>query len=205
MSKQRRRSGAGGRTIDPGEAELWSRATRSLDPLKAKPRVVPSVAAAPPERRATGPAKAHPRPAAASKEPEAAAPAARPAPSAPLADIDRRKLRRIATGRIEIDARIDLHGSRQRDARARLRAFLLDARARGCRTVLVITGKGGDEAPDRLGALMGEAQRGVLRRNVPRWLEEPDLRAVVLGYTEAAVRHGGAGALYVELRKMARE
>jgi len=33
------------------------------------------------------------------------------------------------------------------------------------------------------------------------WLEEPDLRAVVLSYTQAATRHGGAGALYVQLRK----
>jgi DNA-nicking Smr family endonuclease len=45
----------------------------------------------------------------------------------------------------------------------------------------------------------------VLRRSVPLWLSEPDLRAVVLGYTEAATRHGGAGALYVQLRKAARD
>jgi DNA-nicking Smr family endonuclease len=38
---------------------------------------------------------------------------------------------------------------------------------------------------------------------VPRWLEEPDLRAVVLSYTQAGPRHGGAGALYVRLRKSA--
>ena len=125
---------------------------------------------------------------------------ARPAP--PLADFDRRKARQIASGKIEIDARIDLHGMRQRDARARLRAFLLDAHAAGHKTVLVITGKGGGERPaDYLGALLGEQQRGVLKRSVPRWLEEPDLRAVVLSYTQAGPRHGGDGALYVQLRK----
>ena len=48
---------------------------------------------------------------------------------------------------------------------------------------------------------MGERQRGVLKRSVPAWLAEPDLRAVVLSYTQATPRHGGAGALYVQLRK----
>ena len=100
--------------------------------------------------------------------------------------------------------RLDLHGLRQRDAHARLRAFLLEAHADGLRTVLVITGKGGEEQPDRLGDLAGERQRGVLRRNVPHWLEEPELRAIVLSFTLAGVRHGGAGALYVQLRKGSR-
>ena len=57
------------------------------------------------------------------------------------------------------------------------------------------------EPTDAFGALLGESQRGVIRRGVPHWLEEPDLRAVVLSYTEASPRHGGTGALYVQLRK----
>src|SRR5262249_52548387 len=121
---------------------------------------------------------------------------ARPA-APPLADLERRKVRQIASGKTAIDARIDLHGARQGDARSRLRGFLFDAHARGCGTVPVITGKGGSGETDRLAPLMGEAQRGVLRRSVPVWLAEPDLRAIVLGYTEAGTRHGGAGALYV--------
>jgi DNA-nicking Smr family endonuclease len=45
------------------------------------------------------------------------------------------------------------------------------------------------------------AARGVLLRGVPLWLEQPELRAVVLSYTTAGTRHGGDGALYVQLRK----
>ena len=108
---------------------------------------------------------------------------------------------KIATGKVEVEARIDLHGLRQRDAHLRLRAFLIEAHARGHKTVLVITGKGGEEPADRYGELAGERQRGVLRRNVPQWLGEPELRAIVLSFTQAGVRHGGAGALYVQLRK----
>ena len=70
--------------------------------------------------------------------------------------------------------------------------------------MLVITGKGGEEQRRSARRLAGERQRGVLRRNVPHWLEEPELRPIVLSFTQAGVRHGGAGALYVQLRKGSR-
>jgi DNA-nicking Smr family endonuclease len=107
---------------------------------------------------------------------------------------------------VAIDARLDLHGMRQRDARVELHAFLRAAQARALKTVLVITGKGDTAAePDHLAAAFGKPQRGVLRRSVPQWLEEPDLRSVVLSYTSAGTRHGGDGALYVQLRKSVRK
>jgi DNA-nicking Smr family endonuclease len=206
MSKAGQKSGGGGRAISDDEAELWRQLTRGLDPLKAKPRIGsvatgdgdPANAA---EKRAAAPAKAESQPRSAATPPAPAIPKPARKPP-PLADFNRRKVRQIASGKVEVDARIDLHGSRQRDAHARLRAFLLAAHAEGHRTVLVITGKGGEAEPaDGLGSLMGERQRGVLRRSVPHWLEEPDLRAIVLSYTQAGIRHGGAGALYVQLRK----
>ena len=111
-------------------------------------------------------------------------------------------MRQVASGRTGIDARVDLHGMRQRDARGELRAFLFAAQARGARTVLVITGKGGPPSDhDNLAAALGKPQRGVLRRSVPQWLEEPEMRTVVLSFTTASTRHGGEGALYVQLRK----
>jgi DNA-nicking Smr family endonuclease len=205
MSRTGRKPGGGGRSITADEARLWQHATRSLAPVKAKARVVTTPAASEPmpaTTQASQPAAASRKAPAASREPSAVAPAkARSRQPVPLAEFDRRKVRRIASGKIEVEARIDLHGSRQRDARARLRSFLLAAHAKGHKTVLVITGKGGEEPADALGSLMGERQRGVIRRSVPHWLEEPDLRAVVLSYTQASPRHGGAGALYVQLRK----
>jgi DNA-nicking Smr family endonuclease len=198
MSGSGSKPGGGRRSVTADEAELWERATRSLDPIKAKPRVASA------DRLSEPPTKAAPPPSRASAAPASAKrPASAPAPRspAPLADFERRKARQIASGKIEVEARIDLHGLRQRDAHARLRAFLLEAHADGLKTVLVITGKGGEEPADRLGDLAGERQRGVLRRNVPHWLGEPELRAIVLSFTQASVRHGGAGALYVQLRK----
>jgi DNA-nicking Smr family endonuclease len=59
------------------------------------------------------------------------------------------------------------------------------------KVVLVITGKGGSD---------GEG-RGVLKRQVPMWLEGPELRSLVIGYDNAGIGHGGAGALYVRVRR----
>jgi DNA-nicking Smr family endonuclease len=101
---------------------------------------------------------------------------------------------------MQIEAKLDLHGLRQAEAHRRLRSFLLSAHARGVRMVLVITGKGsGTVDPAGLGT--EGVGRGIIRRNVPLWLGEPDLRAIVIGTAPAHARHGGDGALYVHLRK----
>lgn len=211
MSKAGHKSGRGGRTVTADEARLWQLATRTLAPVKAKPRItagaVDAVATPPPPKAVEPPPPPPPRPSGKARATSKPAPPARPRPPppGPLADFDRRKARQIASGKTEVDARIDLHGLTQHDARGALRGFLFAAFAKGHKTVLVITGKGArGESADGLGALLGERQRGVIKRNVPHWLEEPDLRAVVLSFTQAGVRHGGSGALYVRLRKSSR-
>lgn len=122
----------------------------------------------------------------------------------PIADFDPKAARKLRSGRSRIEARIDLHGMRQNEAHSALRAFLWSAHRRGAKWVLVITGKGArsrgkpEHAEDVLFGMRSE--RGVLRQNVPRWLSEPDLRAIVVSFQTAAFQHGGEGALYVELR-----
>jgi DNA-nicking Smr family endonuclease len=116
--------------------------------------------------------------------------------------IEPRKAKRVATGRDEIEARIDLHGMRQSEAHGALRGFLMRAHQNGLRMVLVITGKGRADDHDRHAPfdMFQDRDRGVLRRNVPRWLAEPELRAIVVGHTSAHIKHGGDGAFYVQLR-----
>jgi DNA-nicking Smr family endonuclease len=116
-----------------------------------------------------------------------------------LAAFDRKAARRLRQGQIEIEARIDLHGLRQHEAHGALRRFLLSCFARGFRWVLVITGKGGPQRP-RDDDGWSAPERGVLRKSVPQWLAEPELRSVVVSFTPAAIPHGGEGALYVQLR-----
>jgi DNA-nicking Smr family endonuclease len=198
-----RKSGGGGRQMTEEETELWRHATRTLAPIKAKGRAPDLPApAGEPARKAGAPAPRTFKPAAGGKPVPPKAPAAMPRP---LVEFDRRKARQISSGKVVIDARLDLHGLFQRDARARLRAFLFDAVAKGHRTVLVITGKGGPaQSADPRSDQPDAPPRGVLRRAVPLWLEEPDLREVVSSFTVAGIRHGGNGALYVQLRKPVR-
>jgi DNA-nicking Smr family endonuclease len=189
MSTGRSKIGRGKRTVSAEEAAMWTAATRALAPVKAKPRVSGAPATGRVPSRAPGPA-------ALQVSPE------RALPCAPLAAFDRRQARLIASGRLAIGARLDLHGCYEREAREHLGAFLHAAQAQGHTMVLVITGKGGPASgsPD---PESGSA-RGVLRRNVPRWLTDPDFRTLVVSFTEAGPRHGGAGAFYVRLRRAAR-
>ena len=76
----------------------------------------------------------------------------------------------------------------------------MGCQAKGHRMVLVITGKGAKAARSDDWPTDG-SRGGVLRRNVPLWLDDPELRAIVVSYAAAGVRHGGEGALYIRLRK----
>ena len=156
----------------------------------------------PPKTSATLKSSATPAP---SKRPRVLPPSYTPPQSRPngtrrdLELLEARVRRRLNRGQAEPDARIDLHGMRQAAAHEALRSFVLAARARGHRLVLVVTGKGEPVGtPARLAANEG---RGVIRRAVPRWLALPDMAPHVVGFEPAARRHGGEGALYVRLRR----
>jgi DNA-nicking Smr family endonuclease len=112
--------------------------------------------------------------------------------------MDRKTHREMTRGKLEPEARIDLHGMTLAQAHPQLVNFLLGAQDRGSRLVLVITGKGKrglDEGPI-------PQRQGVLRHQVPQWLRLPPLGAVVMQVTEAHLKHGGSGAYYVYLRRM---
>jgi DNA-nicking Smr family endonuclease len=172
------------RRLSDEDQALWHSVTRSIVPLKRRrKRHEPS----------EGLVAKHSKPASPSSLRAHAAPA-RPTAKAPppLMPIDRKLKQRLARGQVEIDARLDLHGRTLSEAHVALLRFLHRAQSEGARVVLVITGKGAADA---------DRGRGVLRRQVPLWLALPELRGHVLGVEEAHVAHGGAGALYVRLRR----
>lgn len=105
--------------------------------------------------------------------------------------LDRRTATRLRRGQVPIDSRLDLHGLTQKEAHAALIRTLTGAQARGERCVLVITGKG-----------LSKEGGGILKTMLPRWLGEPTIRPMVLGKEVARPQHGGAGALYVLLRRL---
>lgn len=110
----------------------------------------------------------------------------------PLAQMERRLRQRVTRGRVPVDGVIDLHGMRQDEAHRALLNFIHRKHHEGASVVIVITGKG-DPA--------SASGRGVLKRMVPHWLADPGLRPCVIGYEDAAQQHGGAGALYVRIRR----
>ncbi len=204
------------RSLSGEDAYLWGEIARLITPLraKAKPRAKPGdgpAPAAPPPKAVAKPAHKIPAAKPAVKPPAkrvvlkpspppapVAAPLAAPPPLAP--GLERRVRLAFRRGALQVDARIDLHGMYQAQAHGALTGFLMRARAAGHTHVLVVTGKGG---MGRGGMDFDDAfsERGVLRRSVPHWLRAPELRGIVLGFEEAARHHGGAGALYVRLRR----
>lgn len=106
---------------------------------------------------------------------------------------------RLKRGSLEPDARIDLHGMTQTAAHRTLLTWLRTAYHRGHRLVLVITGKGNPKNEDD--AIWLKSDHGILKQMVPRWLNEPELAALIAYISTAHAKHGGEGALYVYLRK----
>jgi DNA-nicking Smr family endonuclease len=224
MSRDRKKTPKSDRA--GGSGSLWQQVAATVAPLKRKkdrvsesesaerareaaragraaktplPKPAPKVSGPGPIQHPVPSRPAGPHPAVSARQ--AALGPTKPQPT----DLQRTASRRLRSGRIEIEARLDLHGLRQHEAHAALRSFILRAQHRGQRWVLIITGKGGrthqidDDAygygRDRL------EEPGVLRRNLPRWLAEPDLRPLVVGFETAAPRHGGEGAFYIHLRR----
>lgn len=178
-----------GKFLSEGEIALWRQVARTVKPLPGKPALEPE-----PEPAIPPPVIAlnvQPEPV---FKPVRTRPAA-PPPPPPLVPLERRLRTQLRRGQQGVEASIDLHGMRQDEAHSVLRGFIRREQGRGSKLVLVVTGKGG--AGD---ALFGEG-RGILRRTVPHWLGLPDLRPLVLGFEEAEQRHGGAGALYIRLRR----
>lgn len=150
---------------------------------------------------------ARPEPPQGDPAPEAIAPAplpkaAPPAPQRAVAPeirigeqpggLDHKRWRKLRRGDAPSERTLDLHGRRVNDAHAALRAFLHDASLDGVRTVTVITGKG--PQPDG----------GILKRELPHWLNAADLRPLVLGAAHPHPTNTGAVNILLRRRHRAR-
>ncbi|MCK8484404.1 Smr/MutS family protein [Aliiroseovarius sp. S2029] len=111
--------------------------------------------------------------------------------------MDRKTFGKMKKGRLSPESRIDLHGMTIAQAHPVLNRFILDAAAADRRLVLVITGKG--KHRDDGGPI--PVRHGVLRHQVPHWLNSMPLKQHVLQISEAHLKHGGQGAYYVYLRR----
>lgn len=178
--------------LSDAERALWRRTMEGTRPLPGRtlPRVADNGQGPPPQ----SPAVTRPLPKA---KPVPLMPKRAPEPDltpGQIAGVARSQAERMKRGRLPIEARLDLHGHRQSEAHRELEAFLARAQATGKRCVLIVTGKGLGKSPSK-------DEGGVLRRMVPRWLNEPANRARILAFDQAQPKDGGMGALYVLLKR----
>jgi DNA-nicking Smr family endonuclease len=156
---------------------LWREAVRGVAPLRRRAPDSPPAASSLRENGAGAAEKV---------------PARQPGTVSPdrSTGIDRATAERLRRGLRPIEARLDMHGMTQAEAHRALTQFVRASREAGRRCVLVITGRG-----------LGTDGLGILKNAVPRWLAETGLRQHILTAASARPRHGGAGALYLLLRR----
>lgn len=192
--------------LSPEDRDLWARVAQTARPLKTDFAHIFDTAADPvPDLPAMGPVppKAGPsrrlKPLGSATGPvhDLMRPMSEAMADAPVA-MDKRRYQRMTRGKLQPEARIDLHGMTLAQAHAALNGFILRAQGQGLRLVLVITGKGRQVDDD--GPI--PRRRGALKHDVPQWLRMAPLAGAVLELREAHARHGGSGAYYVYLRRM---
>lgn len=194
------------RRLAPEDLYLWRLVTQSVTKLREE-------APPPPPPPAPAPLQEPPAPAAKSKSKKGRIPAS-PPPPAPrkaepkalvpgrVADMDRSTADKLRRGRLEIEGRLDLHGMTAAQAQAAVGRFIAASHHLGRRCVLIITGKGMRSRAAAPWLRAEEGEDGVLRSGLPRWLNEPSLRPLVLAVTPAQPQHGGQGAVYVMLKRL---
>ena len=207
------------RSLSPEEEALWRSVARTASPLPKhklaeRPTNAPpasDIGAAPKRLTPLAPklddiAKSSPPvgPPSMSRSPAKTSISRRPAYIQSLksaAGLDRNTARRLKQGRLEPQGRVDLHGMTAERAHRALTRFILSAYSSGKRCVLIITGKGGRHRRNEDHHIRDFEEVGVLKSITPEWLAMPPISNVIVGVYPAHVKHGGAGALYVYLRK----
>lgn len=169
---------------------------RPLRPAPA-PRAMPS--ASPPSPVPEAPPPEPKRVKGRVPPPRAPATPARAAPPITARTLDGSWDRKLLRGLSAPDATIDLHGHTLTSAHALLDDALALAVARGDRLLLLVTGRPPRPESER------PHPRGAIRAAVADWLAASRHADAIAAVRPAAPRHGGAGALYIVLRRAGQE
>ena len=105
--------------------------------------------------------------------------------------IDRRLLQGLKRGDYALQGHLDLHGLSRAEAKEAVDRFLTESRRGGKRCVLLVHGRG----------LNSKDQIPVLKEQLKIWLQRGRMGRAVLAFATARPHDGGAGALYVLLRR----
>ncbi|EGY24074.1 smr domain protein [Desulfovibrio sp. A2] len=175
-------------TPPPDEDNLFSKAMSGVRTLAGKGREVPPETA---PREAAAPAVGHPLQDFMDGAVEFALEFTDEYLEGHVVGLDALTVGKLRAGQYSPEGHLDLHGMNALQAYEAMIGFMRAAYHKGMRTVLVIPGRG-KNSPDGM---------GVLREKVQAWLTHDPFKRVVLAFCTAQPAHGGAGALYVLLRK----
>ena len=187
------------RKLRPEEQELWEKVADTTTPMRSADLVLTPILVLPASlkvRSAPAQLKLTPFQIGAKSQHRLATAHISSVPNNNLT-MDAKSYGKLTRGKLDPEARLDLHGMTMSEAYPILQNFILSSSQLQRRLVLVITGKGKSK-PDR--GIIPE-RHGVLRHNVPLWLRQSPLANSILEVTSAHQRHGGGGALYVYLRR----
>jgi DNA-nicking Smr family endonuclease len=111
-----------------------------------------------------------------------------------VSGLDPGLVRKLRRGEFSVQAHLDLHGKSRAEAKGEVDAFLRRSREQGKRCVLLVHGRG----------LHSKDQVPVLKEALRTWLATARFGRHVLAFATARPADGGAGAIYVLLRKIGR-
>lgn len=191
------------RGLSAEEAALWAKIAATVKPLDPKPAgLARPKAVAPVAPAAPLPAT---RPRVKGRVPPPPAPP--PPPPAPGRALDRHGLdssweRKLARAAVVPDFTLDLHGHSLEAAHSRLDHGLTLAVAQGARLVLLVTGKPRPSDDHGHGDFRGRGERrGAIRAKLLDWLAAGSHAGRIAAVRQAHPRHGGAGAVYIVLKR----
>lgn len=112
-------------------------------------------------------------------------------------DLDKNTAQKFKQGKFPIEARLDLHGYTEKNAWEAVRDFIKRSYINQKRCILIITGKGNRIYKNDASLL----QKGILKEQLPKWLNNSELKGLILAYSQALPKDGGSGAFYILLRR----
>ncbi len=177
------------RRLGEDEQRLWLGVMHEVRPLKGR-SPGPKAAAAAPDAPAAAPPPGPPPPLPGPAPPPRRAGSIRPPlqVGVRLGGLDDTSWRALSSGSLRPQRRLDLHGQAAQPAFRMLHAFLLRAQAERLRCVEIITGAGSGP------------EGGILRRELPHWLDRSDLRPLVLAAVHPHARNVGSVRLLLRRR-----
>lgn len=180
------------RGLTPEEAAAWAKLAASVTPFEGRNIPLATPKGTKPSKASVKvpPKQSIPRPA---SQTEVRVRAAKPSP---YGGLDSHWDRRLKAGDIAPDFTLDLHGHNLDSAYTRLMDGMAQARAMGARTVLLIAGRSRPVDPADRGQ-----RRGAIRAKLFDWLAASEHGDAIAAIRKAHQRHGGAGALYLVLRR----